>query len=71
MPEHTVLRPEQAAQYLTLSVQRLAKLRLEGGGPIFCKAGRTVLYRRDDLDRWLAARSRRSTCDSGSGLPVA
>lgn len=55
------LRPDEASAYLSLSTQRLARLRLEGGGPAFCKAGRSVLYRVEDLDKWLAASSRAST----------
>jgi predicted DNA-binding transcriptional regulator AlpA len=60
----TILRPPAAADYLTLSVQRLSRLRLEGGGPKFIKAGRSVLYRRDDLDAWLQSHIRESTSDT-------
>jgi excisionase family DNA binding protein len=66
MPDNSdIMRPQEAAKYLTLSVQRLAKLRLEGGGPTFIKAGRSVLYRRADLDLWLRSRTRNSTSDGG------
>jgi hypothetical protein len=66
------LRPEQAARYLSLSVQRLARLRLDGTGPVYSRAGRSVLYLRQDLDSWLHANRRRSTSDSGikGGRPV-
>jgi len=57
------LRPDAAAAYLSLSIQRLAKMRLAGGGPLFIKAGRSVLYRREDLDAWLSGLSRKSTSD--------
>lgn len=59
------MRPDIAAAYLSLSTQRLAKWRLFGGGPTFIKAGRSILYRRDDLDAWLASLSRKSTSDTG------
>jgi hypothetical protein len=59
------MRPDSAAGYLSLSTQRLAKMRLYGGGPAFIKAGRSILYRREDLDSWLASLSRLSTSDSG------
>jgi len=59
----TVLRPDEAGKYLSLSAQRLAKLRLEGDGPKFAKVGRTVLYCREDLDTWLQTRRRASTSD--------
>jgi len=60
----TILRPIEAGAYLSLSPQRLAKLRLEGGGPTFIKAGRSVLYRIEDLETWLAANRRVSTSDT-------
>jgi hypothetical protein len=46
-------------------VSTLEKLRLSGGGPIFIKRGRTVLYRQADLDAWLESLRRRSTSDDG------
>jgi hypothetical protein len=61
----SVMRPAAAAELLSLSVQRLARMRLEGGGPAYIKAGRSILYRRDALDDWLAAHCRRSTSDTG------
>ena len=51
----------EAARFLGLSQSTLAKLRLSGGGPIFCKLGRRVLYRQADLDEYLNSRRRRST----------
>jgi hypothetical protein len=60
-----VIRPSDAAAYLNLSIQRLAKLRLEGGGPKFLKVGRSVLYRKQDLDDFLQSRVRKSTSDVG------
>ena len=63
------MRPDIAASYLSLSTQRLAKMRLFGGGPSFVKAGRSILYRREDLDTWLASLSRHSTSDTGDNAP--
>ena len=60
-----VLRPDAAAAFLTLSTQRLAQMRLDGSGPPFCKIGRTVTYRRADLEAWLSERRRMSTSDLG------
>lgn len=54
-----------AARILHLSQSTLAKLRLSGNGPVYCKLGRRVVYRLDDLTTWLAARRRRSTSDVG------
>lgn len=59
-----LLRPQEAAAYLGLSHSTLAKLRLTGGGPSFRKLGRSVRYHLDDLDRWAAERSQRSTSET-------
>ena len=59
------LRPDAAAAFLSLSTQRLAKWRLTGGGPKYCKVGRSILYRREDLEARLSAHSRQSTSDPG------
>ena len=47
------LRAPQAAQYVGLANATLAKFRCLGGGPVFTKLGRTVVYTRADLDEWL------------------
>lgn len=60
-----MLRTEGAARYTGLSVSTLEKLRLTGGGPIYCQPTRTVLYDPDDLDRWLTAHRRSSTSSKG------
>src|SRR5690242_10529230 len=54
------LKPREASDYLIekygirRSFQTLAKLRVVGGGPLFRKAGRDVLYEQADLDRFAA-----------------
>jgi len=50
------LRTAAAAEYIGVAKSTLEKLRLTGGGPIFNKLGRTVIYDRDDLDAWVASR---------------
>lgn len=52
---------DQAASYLGLSKSLLAKLRVSGGGPVFYKPARKVLYRRKELDDWMTSRARRTT----------
>lgn len=71
--EHSPLRASQklrapaAADYLGLSASTLAKMRCRGDGPVFAKAGpRIVVYDLGDLERWIAARRRRSTSDLGA-----
>ena len=51
----------EAAEYLRISVSRLNKLRVYGGGPTFFKIGSSVIYAEGDLDTWLAAHRRTST----------
>ena len=53
----------EAADYLRLKAQTLEKWRLTGRGPKFAKMGTRVVYRRSDLDAWLAGQLRRSTSD--------
>jgi hypothetical protein len=43
----------------------LEKLRVTGGGPVYHKHLSCVVYRREDLDAWAAARRRTSTSDPG------
>jgi hypothetical protein len=56
------LRRADAAAYirntwgLPCSARWLAKLAVVGGGPIYCKAGRTPLYTAGDLDQWAKGR---------------
>ena len=58
-----VLPASDAARILGLSQSTLAKLRLTGNGPAYCKLGRRVVYRPEDLSEWLAEKRRRSTAD--------
>jgi excisionase family DNA binding protein len=60
-----MLSARDAALYLGLAAQTLAKMRLEGTSPPFYKVGRRVLYKREELDAWLALKRRRSTSDAG------
>lgn len=55
------MRRKQAAEYLqaqygAFTAQTLAKLACVGGGPVFQKMGRMVLYKPADLDAWATAR---------------
>jgi|KBSSwiStaDraftv2_1062776.scaffolds.fasta_scaffold795816_1 excisionase family DNA binding protein len=59
-----VLSASEAAQYVGLSESTLAKLRLNGKGPLYCKLGRRVLYRPPDLDQWLQSRTTHDTSDA-------
>jgi excisionase family DNA binding protein len=59
-----MLIAEDAAEYLGLATQTLAKMRWSGDSPPYLKVGRRVLYERDELDAWLARRRRTSTSDA-------
>jgi hypothetical protein len=55
------LRPNEAVEYLRERVgfgsyRTLAKYRTIGGGPMFRKIGRLVVYAPSDLDAWAASR---------------
>jgi predicted DNA-binding transcriptional regulator AlpA len=63
------LNAAQAAGVLGLAPSTLAKLRLSGDGPVYCKLGRRVVYRRADLEAWLESRVARDTSDAGVRLP--
>lgn len=45
-----------AATYIGLSKSSLDKMRVYGGGPLYLKIGRKVIYDQVDLDTWLAGK---------------
>jgi predicted DNA-binding transcriptional regulator AlpA len=59
----------EAAKVLGLAPSTLAKLRLSGNGPVYCKLGRRVVYRQKDLEAWLESRTARNTSDADVRLP--
>jgi hypothetical protein len=61
--QRKMLNALAAAAYCGSSASTFAKLRLYGGGPMFLKLGRRVVYHPDDLDRWLAEHRRASTSE--------
>lgn len=62
--DNAMLDPQAAENLTGLAVATLAKWRCVGGGPVFVKAGRKVLYRRADLIDWLNERRVASTTDA-------
>jgi excisionase family DNA binding protein len=60
-----LLTQREAALAMRLSERTLERLRLQGGGPMFVKAGRSVRYREADLEAWIAARVVASTSAIG------
>ena len=58
-----------AALLLGLSESTLAKLRVNGNGPAYCKLGRRVVYRAEDLQSWRESRLAHNTSDADARLP--
>ena len=53
MPDATdLLTPAEAAMWLRLAKQTLARWRCEGRGPAFLRLGKRVLYRAPDVEAW-------------------
>ena len=58
MPQPTSFfwTPEEAAKYLRVAPQTMARWRCEGSGPAYYMMGRRIVYRPEDLDAWAAGR---------------
>ena len=63
------LNSEEAARILRMSARTLERMRVEGSGPKYLKAGRgtraRVLYRPADIDAWLDGQTYQSTSEYG------
>jgi len=68
-----VWTPQQTADFLHCSTSRLAKFRCLGNGIKFLKDGRRILYSKEEILKYLQARSHGSTSDyktsPGTGRP--
>jgi len=62
-----LLTQQRLSELIDVSERTLERWRVEGSGPVFCRAGRKVLYRLEDVDEWLAASRRKSTSDKVEG----
>ncbi len=60
------IRHVPAARYIGIAPSTLGKMRRRGDGPAYIKAGKTVLYRKADLDAWLEQHRRYSTSQRSS-----
>jgi excisionase family DNA binding protein len=57
--QHALLTPTEAARYLGVSADTLSVWRCVGRYALpYIKTGSRVRYRREDLDAWLAKRTR-------------
>ena len=70
------LRREEAAKYvrenwgIPCAPKWLAKLAVEGGGPVFRKAGRFPMYAPSELDKWAEGRLGASQTSTAAYLPA-
>lgn len=53
MSENELLTTEQLAELLGLRTNTIEGWRLKGQGPRFCKLGRSIRYRRSDVEDWI------------------
>lgn len=64
-PQKLYLNSQETADLLRLSIRTLERMRVEGTGPKFLKAGKgtrsRVLYRPADIEAWLDANAFHST----------
>ena len=63
--ERRMLNTPEAANYCGSTASTFEKFRLTGGGPIYSKLGRRVVYSVEDLNAWLTKNRRLSTPDTG------
>lgn len=61
------MKTKEAAAFLGLGESTLEKFRHYGGGPVYEKLGRSVVYDVNDLERWAAARKRANTTQPSQG----
>lgn len=57
--------PAELAEYLGTSTQQLARMRVNGTGPRYIRAGRSVRYRWSDVQAWLDENTRERTSGEG------
>jgi predicted DNA-binding transcriptional regulator AlpA len=61
------LKPREAAEFLRTSTSTLAKRRLYGDGPKFCRIGRAIRYLKSDLVAYMARSRVNSTSEYVNG----
>jgi predicted DNA-binding transcriptional regulator AlpA len=61
-----LLTEAQTADFLNVSIRSLQAWRVRGGGPIYAKLGRSVRYRRSDLDAHIEESLTSSTSVTGA-----
>jgi hypothetical protein len=62
LPE--LISPTDVAAWLGITTGALANNRSAGKGPRYVKLGKHVFYRRPDVQAWVDANVRQSTCEA-------
>ena len=62
-----LLRTQEAARFLGISIRTLEKHRTYGTGPTYRKIGGRVLYTVHDLEAWTEIGTRKSTRETTAG----
>lgn len=66
MSENELLTTEQLAELLSLRTNTIEVWRLKGHGPRFCKLGRSIRYRRADVEEWINENIYQNTSQTAS-----
>lgn len=67
---YRLINEKEAAEYIGHSVRALQNWRLRGGGPKFIKvSGRSIRYRRIELDEWANSKLVSSTSEAANDNP--
>jgi len=66
MSQKDIFGTKGAGEYLGLHSNTLEQWRLEGKGPTFCKMGRAVRYKREDLDHFIEQCRKNSTSEASA-----
>jgi hypothetical protein len=55
MSRHKYLTAPETAGMIRVTVDGLKKMRMQGRGPAYSKAGGKILYREADVEAWITA----------------
>lgn len=61
-----MLRQKDVAEMLEMTESWLEQMRLRGGGPLFCKFGKSVRYKSEDIYAWIDMQRRCSTSQTAA-----
>ena len=59
-----LMRENEAAKYLGMSLSWMQRSRWDGSGPPFVKLNHAVRYRQSDLETWIEERLQHSTSET-------